>query len=192
MRPVLTSVEDTLCWRWELTPAELLSRFKISDSEDLPVRIETKPFTCKKLPLEGTPYFYQLAVSRRSLDKNMISVRRGQPELPESGDRRSGILVFCEDKIIASCVIAGLQPNEGYRLVRLAQHVGQGLVKKMLTEWLWQTKTSRVAVLPIQTITRKSAKALLVGHKALVLRAIKEGLPVPAAVINATLGELDV
>jgi hypothetical protein len=167
-----------MCWRWELTPAELFAGFNFQHSmpaKELPG--EVLAFACSKKLLEGTPLTYQLALSDRSVAVDMQQLRVAHPELPLSGDRRSGVLAFDGDSLVGCCVIPGIQIYQGYKMVVLPEYRQQKLAFRMLLEWCRQTKRPRV--LPPQGITINSAKALLAVHSILVDWAIQTGRSVP-------------
>jgi len=171
-----------MCWRWELTPAELFAGFSFIKSEPAKdLALERRPFDGVPYhTLEGTSFVYQLAISDRCVTADMLAIRRVQPQLPVSGDRRSGVLVFDDGRIIGACVIPGLQVLQGYRMVVHPDYRQHGLAFRMLVEWCWQTK--RQKVLPTQGVTLNSAKALLKSHKIVVERALAKGFPVPSQV----------
>lgn len=169
-------------WRWELTPREILSSFRfIQSSSTKDMGLEVMPFRCAKRPLEGTPYTYQLAVSDRSVCHEIKIVRAAQPEMPTSGDRRSGVIVFQGDTIVGALIIKGQMVSQGYSLFVRPDLRQQGLAFRMLVEWLDQTK--RPFGLPEQRITLHSAKACLAAHRVIVERAVAAGLPVPERVL---------
>lgn len=176
--------EVEMCWRWDLTPAHLFAGFHFIKSEPastLPQ--ELRPFAVKQMDLPGTRLSYQLAVSDSSVALEVQALRLAQPELPLSGDRRSGILVFDGGKPVGGLIIQGNLTTQGYKLVVRPEQRQKGLALRMLVEWGWQTK--RLRVLPKQGITVISAKALLSAHKIIVVRALQEGKPVPPKVVAA-------
>jgi hypothetical protein len=173
-----------MCWRWELTPAELFAGFHFMQSEPAQsLHPEGRPFQGPKHPLAETPYTYQLALSDRSVAQEVIDLRRVQPDLPLSGDRRSGVLVFDGAAIVGSLVIPGNISTQGYKMFVRPDLRQQGLAFRMLVEWCTQTK--RYRVLPKQGITVVSARALLAAHKVVVQRAVQAGKPVPPRVLEA-------
>jgi GNAT superfamily N-acetyltransferase len=171
-------------WNWELTPAEIFSGVTFGKSE--PVRklgIEVKPFACEKQALEGTPFEFQLALSDSSKSPEIQRLRRAHPELPLSGDRRGGVLVFDGPKIIGNCIVPGLQTYPGYRMVVHPDYRQQQLAFRMLLEWCRYTK--RPKTLPLTGVTVISSKAWLAVHSELVKWAVKTGRHVPEHVLAA-------
>lgn len=170
--------------RLELTPRELFAGFRFIQSAPAKrLSVEALPFTGPKLDLGGTPFSFQLAVSNRSVSQNIQAIRAGQPELPVSGDRRSGVIVFNGAEIIGSLVIQGNLTGQGYRMAVSSPYRREGLAHKMLVEWCWSTK--RVRTLPDQGITVYAAKALLSAHREIVARAVALGMPVTGRVREA-------
>jgi GNAT superfamily N-acetyltransferase len=167
-----------LLWRWEMTPAEYMAGYEyITEALGRSSKLETTPFECPRLPLEGTPYTYQIAVSDRSPSIDIRAIARHHPELPRSGDDRSGVLVLDGDRVIASVMFMKDHPmcvHPDYRL--------QGLASRMFVEW--DSRTKRLWVSP-HRITLASAKVLLRSHRKVVERAVEEGKPVPERVIRA-------
>jgi hypothetical protein len=189
-RLILYSVsmsDGELSWYWERLPAQLFDRgqFFFIGSRKLSGRInqEVRPFSASKLPLSDTPFFYQLALSNRSVAVEVRDLHFAQPEIPLSGDRRAGVLVFDGEQIVGSLIIQGHIVGEGYKMVVNPKYRQQGLANRLLVEWCWQTKRRRV--LPRQGITLLSAKALLSAHKTVVERAVQAGCPVPKQVLGA-------
>jgi hypothetical protein len=171
-------------WNWELTPAEIFSGVTFGKSG--PVRelgLEIKPFACEKRVLEGTPFEFQLALSDSSVSPEIQRLRRTHPELPLSGDRRGGVLVFDGPKIIGNCIVPGLQTYPGYRMVVHTDHRQQQLAFRMLLEWCRHTKRPRS--LPLTGVTVISSKAWLAVHSELVKWAVKTGRHVPEHVLTA-------
>lgn len=170
--------------RMDLTPRELFAGFRfIKSGPARALSVEVLPFTCPKKPLEGTTFQFQLAISDRSVAENIQAIRKGQPELPRSGDRRSGVIVFDGNRIIGSLIVPGNLSTQGYKMTVVPEHRQNGLAHKMLVEWCWSTK--RVRVLPHQGITVNATKALLSAHKAIVERALSLGMPVSDRVRTA-------
>jgi hypothetical protein len=181
------------CWRWELTPRELLGGFELVDAEPVGSLAECRPFACAQLPLDGTPFRYQLALSDRSLARDVVLIRAAQPELPLSGDRRAGVIVLDGEQIVASLVIPGNLVPQGYRLwvrpgsVSTPTYRRQGLAFRALVEWCCQTR--RPPVLTGQKITVPAARALLAAHRVVVERAVRAGIPVSRRVVEAVEAE---
>jgi hypothetical protein len=178
-----TALEQT-CWRWELTPKELFAGFRFIRSEPTQsFTTEVLPFACPKQVLPGTDLHYQLALSDQSVCEEVQLLRRAQPDLSLSGDRRSGVILFQGQTLIGALVIQGNMVNQGYKLFVRPTHRQTGLASKLLVEWCWHTRRQRV--LPSQGITLHSAKALLAAHRVVVERATQAGLGVPDRVLEA-------
>jgi GNAT superfamily N-acetyltransferase len=166
-----------LLWRWEMTPREYMAGYTyIPEGIAAHLVLETKPFLCPRLPLEGTEYTYQLAIAESSPSPD-IRLKGQNQDLPRSGDDRSGVLIFHGDRIIASTVFMA-----HHATVVHPDYRGQGLAHRMLFEW--ESRTKRVAV-AIHRITLATAKVLLRSHREVVERAAAEGKPVPERVIRA-------
>jgi GNAT superfamily N-acetyltransferase len=180
----MTRVED-MCWRWELTPMELLAGFQpIRSKRTENLTSEVKPFkNTERKPLPGTDLLYQFAVSDCAVTQDITRIREAQPDLPVSGDRRSGVLVYDQNKLVGSCVIQGNMYLQGYKMSVHPDYRRQGIAYRMLLEWCRETKRARE--LPKQGITLNSAKALLRVHKELIGWALQEGKEVPDRVVQA-------
>lgn len=177
-------VPQEMYWRWELTPAELFAGFhpiKSEPAKGLP--LEVRPFSCEKKPLDIPGFYYQVALSEKSVAEEVIRLRDAQPELPLSGDRRSGVILFDGDAIVGALVIQGNLVNQGYKLFVHPKYRKRGLGLQVLVEWCWLTKRQRV--LPRQGITLASTKALLSAHKTVVERALEQRRAVPERVLSA-------
>lgn len=180
----LAAALDQTCWRWELTPKELFAGFKFIRSEPAQsLSEEVRPFACSEQVLPGTDLRYQLALSDQSICEEVQLLRRAQPELSLSGDRRSGVTLFQGSALIGALVIQGNLVNQGYKLFVRPSHRQAGLASRLLVEWCWQTRRQRV--LPSQGITLHSAKALLAAHRVVVERATQAGFGVPDRVLEA-------
>ena len=171
-----------ICWRWELTPKEALSSYTyIPASKTEHLTLDERPFRGPRRALLNTEYTYQLALSARSRSVDIQAISGHHPEIPFSGDERSGVLVYHGEKIIGSLTLPG--KVSGYSLYVRPEYRDQHLAFRMLLEWCSQTKRPRV--ITHQQLTLVSAKALLAPHKALVERALAEGKPVPERVVQA-------
>jgi GNAT superfamily N-acetyltransferase len=171
-----------VCWRWELTPSELLAGFSyVPSSKTAHLVLDETPFLCPKLPLEGTEFTYQLALSANSKALDIQALRDHHPELPVSKDPRSGVLVFHGDRVVASLIVPG--KAGGYHFVVHPEYRSQRLAFRMLVEWCGQTKRPRA--LRHQPLTPTSVRALLAAHREVVERALLVGKPVPDHVVQA-------
>jgi GNAT superfamily N-acetyltransferase len=167
-----------VCWRWEMTPREYAAGYTyISSTKTADLPLATEPFPCPRLPLPGTEYTYQLAISDKSPSQDIQAVVGHHPELPRSGDRRSGVLVFHGDTIIASAIFLAT-----HSLVVHPDYRNLGLAARMFLEWNAVTKRPFVS---IHNITLATAKTLLRAHRDVVERAVAEGKPVPERVQQA-------
>ncbi len=179
-------MSSTTAWRWELTPRELFEDYSFGKAEPASrLHVEARPFKAIFRPLEDTVFQFQFGVSDQSLDEEVQAILRYQKKdgLPGTGDKRSGVIVFHDMKIVGSLVLPGNLTTTGYRLAVHPEYRQSGLAKKMLVEWCWKTKRMRGR--PKRTITLHGAKALLSVHSSLVERAQTEGLSVPDRVLQA-------
>jgi hypothetical protein len=173
-----------LYWSWELTPNELFAHGTFIPTEKASMlTLETRPFTCAKKPLEGTAFSYQLAVAERSRSLYLREVRRLHPELPVSGDERSGVIVFDGDLLIAAMIRPGLNMRHGGRSFVLPTYRRLGLSRRISAEFRYHIPFSP-ADARLQ-YTPPSTRSALASHKIVVLRAVQEGKPVPSRVLEA-------
>lgn len=174
------------CWRWELTPTELFQNYSFAKVEPSSrVRLEVRPFKATYQPLESTNFQFQFGVSETSLAQEVVDIllTQGKDGLAGTGDRRSGVIVLDQMKIVGSLVIPGNLVPGSYQLSVHPEYRRQGLATKMLVEWCWRTK--RLRDRPKQKITVHGAKSLLSVHKILVKRAKENGMTVPERVLRA-------
>jgi GNAT superfamily N-acetyltransferase len=144
---------------------------------------QTLPFACEKKPLEGTAFSYQIAVAEKSRSVFMRAIRDAQPELPTSGDKRSGMLVFDGDTLIASNIYpAGPHMRTGSALFVQQEYRGRGIAHKIEAEFIWHVKRCTGYA---NQYTLPTTLSMLAAHKAVVLRAVQEGMPVPEHVLAA-------
>ena len=173
-----------LYWAWELTPHELFAHSTFIPTEKASMlTLETRPFTCAKKPLEGTAFSYQLAVAERSRSLYLREVRRLHPELPVSGDERSGVIVFDGDLLIAAVIRPGLNMRHGGRTFVLPKYRRLGLGTRISVELQHHIPFSPAA--DNTSYTPHSTRSTLNAHKVVVLRAVQEGKPVPSRVLEA-------
>lgn len=167
-----------VCQCWEMTPSEYAAGFTyVSDTKTADLRLETTPFPCPRLPLSGTEYTYQIAMSAQSPSYAVQAIAGLNPEIPVSGDQRSGVLVFHGDTIIASANFVAT-----HNTVVHPDYRNQGLATRILLEWIVLVKRPFVS---IENITLVAVKALLRAHREAVERAVAAGKPVPERVIRA-------
>jgi len=129
----MTTVLDT----WEQTPKEWFSRIVPVHMGAVQVPVEVLPFKSAKISLPGTSYTYQLALADIASD-TIAELRAARPNLPMSGDRRTGVLVFDGPKLIASFIVPGETRSALLRLAVHEDYRGAGLAKKMLVQWMKQ------------------------------------------------------
>jgi hypothetical protein len=97
-------------WRWEMTPLEIfqVKVVKPTPGGDGFLSMEVSPFKLPRLPLEGANGLtHQFGLSDCSLSEEVKLWKATHPEIPVTGDRRSGIIVFDGDEIVASYIFEG-------------------------------------------------------------------------------------
>jgi GNAT superfamily N-acetyltransferase len=175
----------TLVDRWKLTPIELFSCFVPTAAREPDYVGETPdPFNCPKLPLDGTSYRYQLAVSSSTKNTEVMKIWLSRPNLPRSADTRSGVVVHDGGTIIGAHIVLGHRPRAMRTTWVHKDYRSQGLATRMIEQWY--RETPGVAGIGIQSINLNAAKAFLSAHENLVTWAQGQGLSVPKRV-NAAI-----
>lgn len=140
--------------------------------------LETKPFDCERLPIDGLEY--QVAVSDCSASLDAKAIRAGQPDVPISGDRRSGVLLLDGNKIVGGMVIKGFKVHENYTLIVHEDYRGQGWGQRMIERWLRHVKR-RKAIVP-QNGSPIALRTFLASLNRVYTWAVDSGLFVPPKV----------
>lgn len=168
------SADRDMVWRWDLTADEVLAGFAVRPDER--VRSpqlrdhELVPFAGVPLvPLEGTPYEYQLAIGADAKCPDMQAIAQVQPEFVIPDETRSGLLVFDGDQVVGWLLT--LNRSNGY-LLRVDQRYHRtGVATAILAEWGYRTMRPRV--LRSQSITQAGADAQIKAHAVIMQRAAR-------------------
>jgi len=172
-----------LKWVWELTPNQVFQKNQFvkssDDTESLPP--ETKGFETKKLVLPEVGLSYQVALTRKGRTEESVALRKAHPDVPDSGGYRSGVLLFTDSAIVGSLILSGANQKSLFKMVVSPKYRNQGLAEKMLVLW-WSTVKHTYRTEGEQPMTSTTVKVLLNAYKAVVEKAIAEGLPVPQTV----------
>lgn len=155
-----------------VTPEALMSRFK-PDILGIGNRTRVAPqgFGCPRVPLDGTGFTYQLAVSRKA------QTDVGGDGLPDSGDSRSGVIVFDGDRIVSSYVASAISRHRHLAVDKAYR--GQGLGVLMVELWMREATFSRAS---IGLISYRSASIAVESYRRAVAWAVDSGKDVPADV----------
>lgn len=171
-------------YRWMVTPAELFACFVPTHTADNALTVPTLGFPGgRKKPLSGTPYLYQLGVSDTSVAVDIKPVLAAFPDLPTTGDSRSGVILYHGNIIIGAYTIPGQVTNNLRRIVVREGYQGQGLATRMVEQWFREIPGP--LNMPRQPINVRAVKAFLTAHKNLVEWAVANGKPVPQKVRDA-------
>ena len=168
-----------MVWRWELTPRQASPGFKFWSPPFKDFRVEA-PFESPRHQLQGTPFDYQVAVSKLSRSLDVSPVRAAQPELAESGSRRSGIILFQGEQVVGSYCYPGTKFHEDVRLSVHPEHRRQGLGRLLIH--LWFRHTMRVRDIEPQNMTTFTARAYVAAQIEISRWAVEQGKDVPEAV----------
>jgi GNAT superfamily N-acetyltransferase len=166
-----------------MTPKELFSHLIPVHREENEVILPTVSFKSIKRPLDGTPYMYQLGVSDTSKTIEIASVHKEFPDVPLTGDRRSGIIVHHGHIIIASFIIPGKTTHNLHEIIVRESYRKQGLGVRMIEQWFREVPLP--TKIPRQTSNSMAVKTFLKAHENVVRWAIANGKDVPQKVIDA-------
>ena len=174
---------NELVWRWQQTPIEGWRGTTIWIPPPAKISLEVSGFGVERHALEGFPQLsYELAVSDCSATEAIKRTRAGQPELPISKDKRSGVLVFEQEHIVAGFVINGNRVHQSYRIVVRHDYRGHGLAKRMMLEWYRQVKRP-VGIAP-QKMNPLGVRTFLAGLHLAYAWAVETGQEVPDKVLS--------
>lgn len=176
----------SLKWVWELTPRQVFEKNKfVKTAVTAKLWQETRAFDTPRKPLAGTEFMYQLALTSKGRNEEAKLLRAQHPDLPDSGNYRSGVLIFDEDKVIASLVLSGVNEDRPFKMVVNPEYRGQDLAERLLVEW-WSNVRHTYRESGSQPLNVASVKVLLKAYRKVVLIAGADGKTVPnIAVINA-------
>lgn len=142
---------------------------------------ERRPFLCEHTPLHDG-YSYQLALSDISSSTGIRFLREQQPELPLSGDRRSGVVIFHGDRIVASAIIEGFTVFSDMKVAVHPDYRGQGLGTRSLLEWF--KTVQRHPVLGVRKVTPNGFRAIIKALTDTYAWAVEQGKTVPDKVLR--------
>lgn len=178
-----------MIWRWELTPREAFTGFKlVRTSPQQRVGAERVPWRGPELPMPGHPALrmkFGIADHGHAID--IAAIRRSQPELPTTGDRRSGILVLDGGAVVGNYTITGDRPRPYHRLVVDPAYRGLGLGVAMVTQW--SMRTMRPKLLSSQMLNAGGVRAFVDAQVAVTQWAHGQGREVAPRVIESLESE---
>jgi hypothetical protein len=170
-------------YRWTITPNTLYGCFVPTQSQSNRVNLPHKGFDMKKKPLQGTPYTYQCGVGASSRAEDIIPVVKEHPEVPRTGDSRSGIVVYHGTMIVGAYITPGNISRSLRQIVVKEGYRGQGLATRMIEQWF--REVPGVLDIKPQPINIGAVKAFLNAHENVVNWAVASGKSVPQEVIDA-------
>lgn len=180
--------------RWTLTVPELFSRYRLVRTTGREyISVPTAAFTGPSRPLGSTGYHFQIGVSRRTKQEDMVALRSLAPELPDSGDDRSGVVLLGSDgKPLGGYFFRGADPGRRpWNVVLDKKHRGAGLVVSIGLEWM--KATPWVPHSTQQVLNYAAGRLLLKVHQALIEWAVVTGKSVPKrALVSASDDSADV
>jgi hypothetical protein len=165
---------------WELTPAQIFSCTRYVRS-GVVLSLETRPFTSPRRVLDGTRFTYQIGLGRTSKALHIQPLIEPCQPIPDSGDTRSGVLVYDGTLIIGSFIEPGDLPAAVNQTMIHEQYRGQGLGQKMVEMWLREIRIPDN--LPTQHGNSKAVRSWLNAYKAVVAWAQAQGKTVPQRVL---------
>lgn len=172
----------TLKWIWEITPEQVFQKNRfVRPTSTANLRQEFRSFKGAKTPLVGTEYTYQLAVTNQGRNEESKMLRAQHADLPDSGDVRSGVLIFKGTKIIASLILHGGYRKSPFKMVVNPDFREQGLAERLLVLW-WSSVKHTYRTEGRQPMSWVAVGGLLNAYKTVVEKAIADGRAVPQAV----------
>ncbi|MCZ6870547.1 MAG: GNAT family N-acetyltransferase [Gammaproteobacteria bacterium] len=181
-----------LVWRWQLTPREAFAGFtflRVLPAHNR-VTVMGLPWLQRNDPVPGHPgltYRFGLAHAGAAIG-DIAAIRAGQPDLPHTGDYRSGVLVMQGQAVVASYTIDGRNAKPRHRMA-----VAEGYRRRGLGSWMmreWGIRTMRPRVLAPQEHNGLGAKTFLAAQIAITEWAIAMGKNVPATVRAALVPDV--
>lgn len=174
-----------LKWVWELTPSQIFQKNRfVKSSGTQHLFQELRGFSSPRNLLTGTDYTYQVALSRVGRTEESMELAAMHPNIPDSGDYRSGVLVFHDGEIIGSLILSGVNAKQPFKMVVSPEYRQQGLAERMLVEW-WSHVKHTYRTEADQAMTLASVKVLLGAYETVVNKAVAEGRPVSIQVQQA-------
>jgi hypothetical protein len=172
----------TLFWRWEQTPLEAWRGFTFWVPPPVEIRLEVSKFRSEKQALDGAPgLHFQLGVSDKSVTRDINETRVEQPDLPPSGDRRSGVIALDGDCIVGGYIIDGTFHLQSHRIVVHPDYRGRRLSALMVLEWYKRVK--RPETVAPQKMNPYGVRAFLSAQNAVYDWAVRSGKQVPDKVL---------
>jgi len=148
------------------------------------LEVEREPFTSRRIPLEGTDFHFQVAISDATANREMVAVRdHCEAGLQSSGDERSGALLLSGDDVIGSLLVSrGRLAQEETRLVIHPDFRGDRLGQRLTTEW--HKHSARFVNRGVEKLNLASIEPHIDAHLATCRWAAEQGLPVPDRVLE--------
>lgn len=176
-----------LRWAWELRPSQLFQKNRfVKSSGTKKLFQEVRPFACPRLPLPGTSFTYQLALSRVGKTEEVQALYLSHRDLPDSGDYRCGVIFFDGEEIIASLIVSGVNAKQPFKMVVHPDYRDQDLAERLLVEW-WSHVKHTYRESGDQAMTVVAVKVLLKAHKAVRDRMVSD--PAMASTVNSITDE---
>lgn len=144
-----------------------------------PVSVEPAP-VLPPSPFEGITY--QLALSRRSAASEARELCQQHPDVPDSGDERSGVLLFAGEQLIGSFEI---HKPWTFSLAVDEKYQGKKLGQLMLLLWFQNVKCPTGSIFRNQLLSKDSVKVFQQAHAELLDWAQANGHEVPKRVLSA-------
>jgi hypothetical protein len=158
----------SLKWVWELTPHQVFQKNRfIKSSGSRKLFQEVRGFAGPQHPLTGSEYTYQLCLSKIGKTEESILLSQEHPDIPDSGDSRSGVLIFDSDKIVASLILSGVDVKQPFKMVVNADYRDQGLAERLLVEW-WSSVKHTYRDSGDQAMNVLAVKVLLNAYRVVV------------------------
>ena len=175
--------------RYMVTVEELTASFNVVPPPtylypDLPRRQIPrlpKPFTSDRQPLEGTSYTCQIGISFSTRNPNFVEWRQ-RCVIQDSGDERSGVVIFDGDTVIGGYTAKGNQPRPPWFIGIHPDYQNQSLATTAIREWF---KAAPLIHLVTWPASETAVQAFVTAHKQYVEWEIEKGTTVPQRVIDS-------
>lgn len=163
-------------WIWEKLPTEILKQSILARGVPSTLPVERKPFVCPRVEL-GEGLSYQLALASH-MSHNAKLLHKIHPEVPLSGDQRSGVILYDGDNIIGSLVLGSTWSST---VSVLPKYRDLGHAQRMFEIWY---KNVRIVYEDghMNVVNAGGLGAFLAAHEGAVKSALAADAPVPKSV----------
>lgn len=184
-------MHDNICWRWEIAAEPAFANIKFIRSaraHDRPNRLP-EPFDLDfkrnpDHPLGDTGLTYQAGLSPISQQPDVALLLAAYPDLPKTGDHRSGLLACDGKKVVGGYYMIGSPTRSPWVFYVHPEYRGKGLAREMVLQW--NKITPRLIVQPHRIMSYSAGCVFMSAYLATIEWALQAGKDVPQEVIDST------